>query len=116
MDVASEDTPLSLRQMSSAERRGKRLTLFTAEEPSEEGEVHLNSTEESHEEERIVSRNQRLNYSATGSENEKQDEHQDGVRRSQRTKKFMYASYNDSWIFNEKTAKVKFSPQLYVRA
>lgn len=30
----------------------------------------------------------------------------DGVRRSQRTRKFIYQSYNDSWIFGERTAKV----------
>lgn len=106
MDVSSEDTPLSLRQISSAENRRKRLTLFNPEEPSEKVEAQLNSTEENYEEEKRTTRGQRQ-YSIGESETEKREvHHSDGVRRSQRPKKLMYSSYNDSWIFAEKKAKV----------
>ncbi len=109
MDVSSEDTPLSMRQISSAESRRKRLTLYNTEGAAS-GEVeanHLNSTEESQEEERNKTRGQRQ-YSVGESENEKHDEHHDGVRRSQRTRKLLYQSYNvnESWIFAEASVKV----------
>lgn len=100
-DVSSEDTPLSIRQISIAESRRKRLTLYNTGVASGEAN-HLNSTEESQEEERDSKQ-----YSVGESENEKHDEHQDGVRRSQRTRKLINASYNESWIFGEKTAKVE---------
>lgn len=106
-DVSSEDTPLSMRHTSKSEGSSRKRLVLYQEEPSKEAEPRLNSTEERLEEERNTGRGQRQYSSVGESETEKQDEHHDGVRRSQRTRKFMYASYNDSWIFGEKTAKVK---------
>lgn len=105
--MSSEDTPLSKRQMLSAGTKKKRLVLVDAGEASHdaEGETKHNSTEESHNED-ANTRGQRK-YSVGESEAEKQDESHDGVRRSQRAKRQIYVNYNDSWIFTERTVKVK---------
>lgn len=100
--MSSEDTPLSLRKH--VESVGKRFTLFPKEVHSEEAEAHLNSTEENIE--NHGTEDKRL-YCAGDSENENPtSKHHDGVRRSQRPKKILHGSYNDSWIFAEKSVKV----------
>lgn len=104
-DVSSEDTPLSKRQMLNAETKKKRLILVNTVEALQEAEAEakLNSTEESHDEDINIGGQRK--YSVGESEAEKQDDGHDGVRRSQRAKRQIYANYNDSWIFTERTVK-----------
>lgn len=105
--MSSEDTPLSKRQMLNAETKKKRLILVNTVEALQEAEAEakLNSTEESHDEDINIGGQRK--YSVGESEAEKQDDGHDGVRRSQRAKRQIYANYNDSWIFTERTVKVK---------
>lgn len=102
-DISTEDTPLSLRK--NADSKRKRFTLYTKNDHSEEVEAHHNSAEDNLDEESASDMRQCY---AGECETEKLDlEQNDGVRRSQRPKKILHGSYNDSWIFAEKSVRVK---------
>lgn len=110
MDLSAEDTPLSLRRSSGDAPGKKRLRLVDIDivdecPPVEEDESPsgLEDGNKSGEEKDKQIEDEEESAEKTD------DVHPEGIRRSTRPKKQLYGTFNESWIFSGKTAKVCFS-------
>lgn len=120
-----EETPLSQRHSLSQSGKGKRLKLYSEEQPSgsrrgntKYSEGHSSeSVDEQEDHHKHMSKRQQWNPVESDEQVENHDEdafeNTNGIRRSTRTRKLTYGTFNTSWLFGTQSAKVMME-YLYV--